>query len=1282
MKWTTILLPVLVVLMLAAAVSAQVAPLNPADSEFTHNFGVDSINLQNLNIEIKVPIMNKTGAAPSPFKFTAYGTNGCAGVSGASPFAVCGFLDMPLAVNCSSVYCVQLTEDAIAWGPRIRSGSQSTSSCSDGGTNTTYTALSVYFSDGTSLALPSTTTYETETGGTACRHGFSNIYTRNGGVLVTATVTGSTPTVTATLPNGVVTGSGTTATDPFGNQLTITAGGGGLNFNDTLGTAAINEQAHGGPAGNTYTYHDTTGTAQTISQVLSGVSNLKTNFGCANYPDTFVNTVYPLSTVQFPDGNNIGFQYESIAAGTITGRLKQLTLRSGGLINYTYGTMNCSSMIPASLSRTTVDGTTTYTVAMEGTHGTTTTVIDYGKNKTIYHFQGTDSKGLPQIGIPLTISEVEVFKNTGTVAAPSYTSLSQTIYCYNGNTISCQTTAATYPITIKGVYVAPDGKSTYTRTKYTYDTGCGGSCGLVTNIDRFATFSIIGGGTIDSSTAITYGSWNGSSCVAVSSSIINLPCEVKTTAGANTLSDARYTYSSKGFQTQVQQWTNANGWITMGSATANTNGTVNTATSPSGAVTTYSYAATGSGGCNGILPTGTSTSGAILLTTSATWDCNMGKLLTSTDANSNQATFTYDLMGRGHTQTDLGGTYTITENFPSATTETIADPYVTTTLTVDGLSRLIRSQTTDSTSYDTVSSAYAFNGTQWRISTSQPCITTVGSDCTKSHFSDIDPLGRTFSTSTTSNETITHNFTQNDVQDELGPVPSGENSVPSAANAKTVQTEYDGLGRVISTCALQATGGTACGQFDGNSGILTSLSYSYSAGGTTTTATRGSQSHTSFVDQLGRLKSITLPESGTTTYTYDTVTTAVCGAQTSSGKLMKKTYPDGSYKCYDYDTRGRLTDVGAANSSGTQYPVCKRLRYDGAANVIYTAPTGYPATNIIGRIVEAATDDCTFPFSQAHMITDEWFAYDADGRVTDVWETTPNSGGWYHTTAGYAVNGALASISGVPGRNTYTITLDSNGRPDSSKDGTTTVASNVTYNGAGQPTEIDYQGSDKDTYNYDPNTGLLAGTGAWTFTVGSASETATLTRNANGTVKTLAITDGFNAGGTQTCNFNPTGHTGTGYDDVGRLVGVYCANGGTVLWTQTYAYDQYDNFSKSGTTNWNPGYNSTVTCPTGTICNHITGARYDGNGRVTYDLNNSYAWDQYGKMITANAGSSLGSCGAAGVTCITYDALGRPVEKNKAGTITELLYSPIGLTAIMSGQTTTTMRVPVPGGSL
>jgi RHS repeat-associated protein len=51
---------------------------------------------------------------------------------------------------------------------------------------------------------------------------------------------------------------------------------------------------------------------------------------------------------------------------------------------------------------------------------------------------------------------------------------------------------------------------------------------------------------------------------------------------------------------------------------------------------------------------------------------------------------------------------------------------------------------------------------------------------------------------------------------------------------------------------------------------------------------------------------------------------------------------------------------------------------------------------------------------------------------------------------------------------------------------------------------------------------------------------------------------------------------------------------------------------------------------------------------MTYDGTHSYAWDVEGKMITVDT------------TTLTHDALGRLVEKNVGGTITEFVYGPMG----------------------
>jgi len=48
---------------------------------------------------------------------------------------------------------------------------------------------------------------------------------------------------------------------------------------------------------------------------------------------------------------------------------------------------------------------------------------------------------------------------------------------------------------------------------------------------------------------------------------------------------------------------------------------------------------------------------------------------------------------------------------------------------------------------------------------------------------------------------------------------------------------------------------------------------------------------------------------------------------------------------------------------------------------------------------------------------------------------------------------------------------------------------------------------------------------------------------------------------------------------------------------------------------------------------------------------------------------------------LTYDALGRMIQQNRAGVYTQILYSPVGKTAIMNGQTRKTINLPLPGGA-
>ncbi len=381
----------------------------------------------------------------------------------------------------------------------------------------------------------------------------------------------------------------------------------------------------------------------------------------------------------------------------------------------------------------------------------------------------------------------------------------------------------------------------------------------------------------------------------------------------------------------------------------------------------------------------------------------------------------------------------------------------------------------------------------------------------------------------------TYTYTKNDVLIKVSPAPTGE-------NVKQRQLEYDGMGRLTSVCEITSASGSGsgpCNQKNPKTGLLTT--YTYDAldnlltvtQNTQTGAVGGSQARTYTYDGLSRLTSETNPESSNlaTTYTYDYDPggdSCATGSRTSPGDMLKKVDPNGHYTCYIYDKLHRVTDVG--NSlQGYSYTPCRRFRYDSPSNGVQPQPPSSTITNVGGRLVEVETDS-------GSMITDEWFSYDNDGRQTDVYEKTPNSGGYYHTTASYWAHNqqetlGIMNSAGVALIPLQTYGVDGEGRINSVKPASGYIpVSSVTYatSGTSEPigslTQITFGSGDSDSYQYDTNTGRMT---QYSFNVNGQSAVGNLTWNANGTLQKLAITDPFNSLDNQTC-------TNT-YDDLARV---------------------------------------------------------------------------------------------------------------------------------------------------
>src|SRR6202008_1492203 len=159
------------------------------------------------------------------------------------------------------------------------------------------------------------------------------------------------------------------------------------------------------------------------------------------------------------------------------------------------------------------------------------------------------------------------------------------------------------------------------------------------------------------------------------------------------------------------------------------------------------------------------------------------------------------------------------------------------------------------------------------------------------------------------------------------------------------------------------------------------------------------QTRTYAYDLLGRLTSETNPESGAISYVYDTDGTC---SVTFSGDLVRKSDANGNTTCYTYDSLHRVLHV--------TYPSGPNAANTYARYFVYDTPYGNntSSSNLKGRL--SAAGRCTTPTSCAYALTHYEYAYDGDGRQTDVWELTPHSGGYYHTSATYWPNGAVASL--------------------------------------------------------------------------------------------------------------------------------------------------------------------------------------------------------------------------------------------------------------------------------
>jgi YD repeat-containing protein len=424
-------------------------------------------------------------------------------------------------------------------------------------------------------------------------------------------------------------------TDANGNYITNNGDG---TFTDTLGKTALTITGSGTAASpRVFQYSTPTGSA-TVT-VAYKTYTVRTNFGCTA---TDFNLSQDLvDTISLADGSVYHFGYEATPnfSGDVTGRLAQLTLPQGGVINYQYTGANngivCADGTPAGLTRT---------------GGVTRTYSRTSITATTSHTDVTDGlSNLSNFDFVMSGSPEAFYETNRTVHQGSSTVLLSRQTCYNGSGTSCTTTAINLPILQVDNYETLNGIQQHGST-LTYNT-----FGLLTSKTDYD-FN----GTSRSTAPLRKETW-----AYPTSGIVNLLSSDTLTDGTNQIGLATYVYDEtagtghaalvgtsvpqhsaagqRGNLTTVNQSFSPAGSLMIASAYEDTGNPVST-TAPSG-VSTYAYdPATHAFAITTTPPTPNS---GVSLPTSATYDANSGVLLTTTDPNTQTVTYTsYDPLMR------------------------------------------------------------------------------------------------------------------------------------------------------------------------------------------------------------------------------------------------------------------------------------------------------------------------------------------------------------------------------------------------------------------------------------------------------------------------------------------------------------------------------------------------------------------------------------------------------------------------------------------------------------